>query len=273
MLPSIHPPPPVSLSLTSKNQTCLVGWILSAGSSHFTPAVADFWLSGLLVSLQGMGRDAFDAQNVANILHAYATLGIRDEQLFAWMSQVARSYEPGHFDAQHISNIIHSLAVLGIEDSQLVAHLFNNVLRSRQTSLFQKDFNPQAMANLAWGVAVLEVRDTQIHSWIASSCASKIGEMDKNALSQLHQFLLSCELQGLHGTSDRIISDLGAHRLPIPLPIFRRIVWRASTDGYICLSTETLYAMLSTVGQSAWERQFRREEGAHQRCKETWRLL
>ena len=74
-----------------------------------------------------MGKASFDAQNIANIMNAYATLGIRDEELFCWMSRVATSYESQHFDSQHIANIVHSLAVLGINDERLVSHLFNNV--------------------------------------------------------------------------------------------------------------------------------------------------
>lgn len=205
----------------------------------------------------------FDSQHIANIVHSLAVLGIQDSDLISHLFNNVSLLSAIEFLVAIPSSMqaakMKLFLVCGL--ASILNHNFAHVqvLRSRQTSLFQQDFNPQATANLAWSIAVLGevpkgtlslplahshshslflcccscfcgmhtsaqrqtlsssprqtgVQDTQIHRWIAVSCAEKIGEMDKNALSQVHQFLLTCELEKLHGDSDKLLSELQMHR-------------------------------------------------------------
>ena len=129
----------------------------------------------------------FDAREVGIILNAYAQLSIRDPALVSRLSGVARSMPEGKFDAQAIANVFHALATLDIRDNALIDHMATTILRSRQTLMQTKDYNGQALANIAWSMAVLQLSDVTLNRWICRMCAEQIHTMDSNALRQLHQ--------------------------------------------------------------------------------------
>ena len=125
------------------------------------------------------------------IFNAYAQLRIRDLALLERLSLVSRSMPSSSFDAQAIGNIFHALATLNVRDDALIDHMATTILRSRQTIMQTEDYNGQALANIAWSMAVLQLSDVALNRWICRMCARSIASMDTNALCQLHQVLLA----------------------------------------------------------------------------------
>jgi len=147
--------------------------------------------------VQGQAAADFDARLIGIIFNAYAQLSIRDLALEERLSSVARSMPSSSFDAQAIGNIFHALAALDIRDDPLIDHMATTILRSRQTIMQMQDYNGQALANIAWSIAVLQLSDVALNRWICRMCAERINSMDTNALRQLHQYILAHEVEGL----------------------------------------------------------------------------
>ena len=137
--------------------------------------------------VQGQAAADFDSRLIGTIFNAYAQLSIRDLALAERLSSVARSMPSSSFDAQAIGNIFHALAALDIRDDALIDHMATTILRSRQTFFQMHDYNGQALANIAWSIAVLQLSDVALNRWICRMCAERINSMDTNALRQLHQ--------------------------------------------------------------------------------------
>jgi len=142
------------------------------------------------VVVQKLSAADFDSRYIGIIFNAYAQLSIRDLPLVERLSSVARSLPSSSFDAQAIGNIFHALATLHIRDDALIDHMATTILRSRQTIMQTQDYNGQALANIAWSMAVLQLSDLTLNRWICRMCAERIGSMDTNALRQLHQVRL-----------------------------------------------------------------------------------
>ena len=147
--------------------------------------------------VQEQSASDFDSRIIGTILNAYAHHSIRDLELVQVLSRIARSMPAASFDAQAIGNIFHALAVLNIRDEALIDHMASTILRSRQTIMQTEDYNGQALANIAWSIAVLQLQDLTLNRWVCNMCAQRIKSMDKNALRQLHQFILAHEVEGL----------------------------------------------------------------------------
>ena len=56
---------------------------------------------------------------------------------------------------------------------------------------------PQAVSNIAWSCSVLEVQDASTLAWVWRTLDRHIGDMEVTGLSQVHQFLLHCRLEGI----------------------------------------------------------------------------
>jgi len=141
--------------------------------------------------LQEQPASQFDSRLIGIIFNAYAQLRIRDLALLERLSLVSRSMPSSSFDAQAIGNIFHALATLNVRDDALIDHMATTILRSRQTIMQTEDYNGQALANIAWSMAVLQLSDVALNRWICRMCARSIASMDTNALCQLHQVLLA----------------------------------------------------------------------------------
>jgi len=169
---------------------------IAAGFAKADYADPELWnhLCGLTARL---GPSNFDAAAVANLLHAFAAVRRPDPTALAMLSVRAREIPSGQFDAQHMATMLHALATLGHSDPPLVQHLISGALRARQTSLYERDINAQCCSNMAWAAAVLKVPDLQFHRWLLGVLAGRISGMDALSLSQVHQYLLALELEGL----------------------------------------------------------------------------
>jgi len=137
--------------------------------------------------LQEQPASEFDSRLIGIILNAYAQLRIRDMDMLKRLSLVSRSMPSSSFDAQAIGNIFHALATLNVRDDALIDHMATTILRSRQTIMQTEDYNGQALANIAWSMAVLQLSDVALNRWICRMCTQSIASMDTNALCQLHQ--------------------------------------------------------------------------------------
>jgi hypothetical protein len=165
----------------------------------------------------------FNPQDVANTMWAYATLGITPgAALLAALEKQAVAVA-GAFNPQAVSNILSAYATLGITPgAALLAAL------EKRAVAVAGAFDPQAVVNLLWARAVfasipgaaISCRTFAIPDAMVSALVSPRGSADHQdvpeALVQVHQYLLSCELEagrlgakGLPASTERLKSWLG----------------------------------------------------------------
>jgi hypothetical protein len=141
--------------------------------------------------VQTIPAETLDLQNVANVLNAYAKLGIRDEPLLAHMCASIAALDLGPDSAvdrraqepQAVANMLHALAVLNFPDPKALG-----ILAARAVLHDPADAQPQVprpaprppprpppppargkatdgragrqgVANICWAAAVLQLRD------------------------------------------------------------------------------------------------------------------
>lgn len=75
------------------------------------PVMADVVLS--------LGPFDYTAQAVANVLNAYAKVGMADKRMFDHLSLAALSMDASHFSPQHIANIVNAYSRAGFLDDVL----------------------------------------------------------------------------------------------------------------------------------------------------------
>ncbi len=109
-----------------------------------------------------------DIQTISLSFHAIATLHVADTPLIRKLSCALSKFPPGQSSAQSASNIAWSYAVM--RPFMLIA---GNII-----SIGQKK------------------TDETILQWIWEAVTANLPNMDKNSLSQLHQLLMTCQLDG-----------------------------------------------------------------------------
>jgi hypothetical protein len=114
----------------------------------------------LLDELKNAARESvakFKPQEIANILWAFATLGIEDEKLFSIFANVIGKRKLSFFKPQEIANILWAFATLGIKDKKLFDDFANEIKKRNLSS-----FNPQDFANILWAFATLGIKDKKL---------------------------------------------------------------------------------------------------------------
>jgi len=101
-------------------------------------------------------RGDFNAQNIANTLWAFATLGFRPSKaLLVGLTEQTVAVQ-GDFKAQEISNTLWAFATLGLQPSE---ELMAGTMK--QAVAVQGDFNPQNIANTLWAFATLGLQPSE----------------------------------------------------------------------------------------------------------------
>ncbi len=145
-------------------------------------------------------------QNIANVLNAYARVEYRHEAVVRRMCKELTKLDSASLDIQTISLSFHAIATLHVADTPVIRKL------SSALSTFPPgQSSPQSVSNIAWSYAVMRPfmllagnmisigenkTDQTILQWIWDAVAANLPQMDKNSLSQLHQLLMTCQLDG-----------------------------------------------------------------------------
>jgi hypothetical protein len=143
-------------------------------------------------------------QMTANLLNAYARVERRNEVVVRKMCRELVKMESAALDIQSISQAFHAIATLHIADTPLICKL------ALALSTFPPaQCSPQSVANIAWSYAVMrpfvflagnamtigqKKTDDTILQWIWDAVAINLPNMDRHCLSQLHQLLVTCQL-------------------------------------------------------------------------------
>jgi hypothetical protein len=169
--------------------------------------------------------DEFTPQGIGNIWWAYATLGITPGAALLAALEKRAVAVVGAFDPQAVANTILAYATLGITPgAALLAAL------EKRTVAVAGAFTPQAVGNLLWARAVyasipgaaIFCRTFAIPDAMVSTLVLPRGSAEKDQqdllqdLRQVHQYLLSCELEsgrlgakGLPASTEHLKSWLG----------------------------------------------------------------
>ena len=89
--------------------------------------------------------DQFKAQDLANMVWAFATVGQQEEQLFKSLAKMAE-WRLDQFKAQELANMAWAFARVGQQDQQL----FHVVAKMAERRVDQ--FNAQDLDNMAWAL-------------------------------------------------------------------------------------------------------------------------
>ena len=138
----------------------------------------------------------FDPQGVANLMWAFAKLGMDPGEVVGAMSRRAVAIA-GQFNAQNVANLMWAYAALGVAPGEDVVPAM-----SRRAVAIAGQFNPQDMVNLMWAFAVLGIETGEELALILSSNLYA-GAFNLEDMCQLHQCFLCMELEGfLQGACD-----------------------------------------------------------------------
>jgi hypothetical protein len=144
--------------------------------------------------------EGFNSQDVANVMWALATMGERVDRVLLEAMQRGATATAGEFKPQHIANMMWALATMGEKADRGVLEAIG--VRAIVTV---GEFNAQDVTNVLWALAVMgEVVDGFPEALINLFAAyvlefrNLLEFMEK---AQIHQWLLSCELDKVSGAS------------------------------------------------------------------------
>jgi hypothetical protein len=189
-----------------KRATETVGSFKPQGVANVLWALATMGESadrGLLVAMQRRAMvtaGELNPQGVANVLWALATMGKSADRGLLGAMQRRAIATVGGFNPQGVANVLWALATMGeTADRGLLGVMLK---RATETA---GGFNPQGVANVLWALAAMgESADGVLGVLIIRLAARVLEVRDQLAQmhkSQLHQWLLSCELELVSGAS------------------------------------------------------------------------
>jgi hypothetical protein len=180
--------------------------------------------------------DEMGARSVANTLWALAKLPrvIPDPRLLKELQRRAVA-EADRFTPQNVANTLWALATLGVAPEAKLLEAMQ-----RRAVAEADRFNPQAVANTLWALAVWgQCGGAGVESLVDQLLSFAEHDLHRDALPQVHQFLLSCELD-IETTPavQRLKDRLG----PKVLETFRDTIPTVSKlQGAVARSLATLY--------------------------------
>jgi hypothetical protein len=142
----------------------------------------------------------FKPQNVANVLWALATMGDKVDRELLEAIQRRATATAGDFKPQEVANVLWALATMGERADR-------GLLEAMQTQVAATSgaFNPQEVANLLWALTVMEEGVDGVLGVLIDRLAARVLEVQDQFIAeekrQLHQWLLSCELDLVSGAS------------------------------------------------------------------------
>ena len=114
-----------------------------------------------ITSLCSSKIEEFKSQEVANILWAFATLGIQKEALFDELTTRALQIS-GSFNSQNVANTLWAFATLDIQNEALFNKLAERALQ------ISGSFKSQEITNTLWAFAITETQSTTTDRFIES---------------------------------------------------------------------------------------------------------
>jgi len=111
----------------------------------------------------------FAPQNIGNLMNAMARSEVADAALARHLAAAWAAQPPAAADAQAICNVLHALAALHLR----ALPEWEVALLAALTRLPPAELAPQGLANAAWAVAVLRVRDPHVVAWVRPPPAAR----------------------------------------------------------------------------------------------------
>ena len=105
---------------------------------------------------------SFTAQNIANIVNAYAKCGYNSTGVFEHMSAATRAIPPSYCDAQAVANILNGFSRMRVWDAELFAHLTRATLLTPASA-----FSAQSIANTLNAHARMGNRNVELLTYIS----------------------------------------------------------------------------------------------------------
>ena len=158
-------------------------------TARVTIRVFNFFSNDVFPSLP-MG--SFNPTAVSIVLNAFAKVDMRNEGVFRFFARDIRSLGPEHFDGHTMSNLFHAFAKVDVRDGPTLRHLVSHLVVMNVT-----DLRPEEVAVIAWSAAVLRNSDPRLTQFLLDGIDVHVAGMETNFLRQAHQYLLTCELDGL----------------------------------------------------------------------------
>jgi len=103
-------------------------------------------------------------------------------------------------DPQAIANILHAFAVLDIREG--LTRPVVDCVTQPLIQVPPQDCQAQGVANLAWACAVLQITDDELMSWLMDALRCHLPSMNWTCLRQVQQFLLNMELDRRGGLGE-----------------------------------------------------------------------
>ena len=158
---------------------------------------------GLLEAMQRRATATageFDPQGVANLLWALTTMGGKVDQGLLEAMQRRATATAGCFKPQEVSNVLWALATMGERADRALLE----AVATHATATVAV-FHPQDVANLLWALTVMGEGVNGVLGVLIDRLAARVLELHDQLTvqckSQLHQWLVSCELDLVSGTS------------------------------------------------------------------------
>ena len=175
---------------------------------------------GLLEAMQRRSTETageFKPQEVANVLWALATMGERADRGLLQAMQRRATATAGEFSPQEVANVLWALATVG----EGAGHGLLEAMQRRATAT-AGDFNPQNVANVLWALAAVGGGADGSLLVLMERLADRVLELRHQFMqaekSQVHQWLLSCDLElvsgaSLHSGVARVKQEMGTECL------------------------------------------------------------
>jgi hypothetical protein len=106
----------------------------------------------------------YTPQAVAIILNAYARANVFDRPLFDFLALAALALDPSLFSAQHVANIANAFAKADIRDDMLLKYL-----SATAQAIPARSYSLQAVANILGAFSHFKVRDEPLYAYLSEA--------------------------------------------------------------------------------------------------------
>jgi hypothetical protein len=194
----------------------------------------------------------FNPQNVANVMWALATMGERADWGLLEAMQRRATATMGDFNPQNVANVLWALATMGERaDRGLLAAM------QRRVTATAGDFSSQNIANLLWALAVMGEgvggRPVGLIDRLAACVLNMRHQFNERERSQLHRWLLSCELDLVAGAS--LPSGVARVKQELGKECWQAFAERATHESL--LQRDVAAALRSAMSEAEIEEEYR----------------
>jgi len=158
---------------------------------------------GLLEAMQRRATATageFIPQNVANVLWSLATMGEKVDRGLLEAMQRRATATAGDFKPLEVANLLWALATIGLKADRGLLEAMH-----RRATATAGDFNPQDVSTLLWALTVMGEGVNTVPGVLTDLLVARVlklrGQLTVQDKLQLHQWLLSCDLDLLCGAS------------------------------------------------------------------------